>query len=135
MRKVILIILFGLILLSCEKESDIQTTTLDFNEFSINIPIIWIYQPNQGYDSFVGGIEIHARREAPPLDAQRRAAAHDVLHIGPAADVPALGRFGRAVEVELVKRVGCYVGKRLLRDAGRVRAQPDGLNGVARAPH
>ena len=58
MRKIVLIILSGLILLSCEKEMDIQITTLDFNEFTIDIPITWVYQQNQGYDSFVGDIKI-----------------------------------------------------------------------------
>ena len=58
MKIIVLIFLSGLILLSCENEMDIQTITLDLKEFSIEIPITWSYQQNQGYDSFVGEIKI-----------------------------------------------------------------------------
>jgi hypothetical protein len=46
-------------LLSCEKEKEIQTTTLDLNKFTIDIPSKWIYQQIPGYDSFVGDIKIN----------------------------------------------------------------------------
>jgi hypothetical protein len=58
MRNIVMIFLFNFILLSCEKDKKIQTTTLDLNEFTIDIPSTWIYQQNQGYDSFVGDIKI-----------------------------------------------------------------------------
>lgn len=57
MRKIILI-LSGLILLSCEKVTNIQTKSLDLEEFIIDIPITWTYCQQQGYDSFIGQFKI-----------------------------------------------------------------------------
>ena len=97
---------------------------------------------HEAFGQLVGGIEVEPGRETPALDAQRRTAAHDVLHIGAAADVPALGRLGRAVEVELVIGVGGHVGIGLGRDAGgRVgnarigRQPPHRFDGIVGPPH
>lgn len=41
---------------SCETDAELKT--LDFEEFTIQVPVTWAGTPVQGYDSFVGEIKI-----------------------------------------------------------------------------
>lgn len=63
MRKFIAILL-GLILFSCEKDTNIQTKSLDVEKFIIDIPITWTYNQQQGYDSFIGQFKINEKEVA-----------------------------------------------------------------------
>ena len=57
MKKVILVLIAGLTILSCNDEA--EQKTLDVERFTINIPSSWTLEQVQGYDSFVRQIKIN----------------------------------------------------------------------------
>jgi len=52
-----LLILLALSAISCES-NQVEPNTLDFVKFTIQVPGTWTAVPQQGYDSFVGEIEM-----------------------------------------------------------------------------
>jgi hypothetical protein len=57
MKKLILILMLSLIILSCNDEN--EQKTLDVERFTIIVPSTWTLEDVQGYDSFVRQIKIN----------------------------------------------------------------------------
>lgn len=49
---------------SCDRDPGMGTKTLDYGQFTIEVPGSWNSKTEAGYDSFVGGIEINDHTEA-----------------------------------------------------------------------
>ena len=56
MKRVLFIIL-AIGTISCDTDN-VEPKTVDFEKFTIQVPGTWIASPQQGFDSFVGQIEI-----------------------------------------------------------------------------
>ena len=61
MKKVILVLIAGLTILSCNDE--FEQKTLDADRFTIKVPSTWAFEEVQGYDSFVRQIKINEQEK------------------------------------------------------------------------
>jgi hypothetical protein len=61
MKKLILILMLSLIILSCNDEN--EQKTLDVERFTIIVPSTWTLEDVQGYDSFVRQIKINEQEK------------------------------------------------------------------------
>jgi hypothetical protein len=61
MKKIMLVLIAGLTILSCNDE--VEEKTLDLERFTIKIPSTWTFEEVQGYDSFVRQIKINEQEK------------------------------------------------------------------------
>ena len=61
MKKIILVLIGGLTILSCNDEA--EQKTVDLERFTIIIPSTWTLEEVQGYDSFVREIKINGKEK------------------------------------------------------------------------